>query len=210
MYYISIDIESTGLNIFAIGVSIYKYNDVYDFNPIHIEDKLLVSKFDINNFDQTTYNEFWCNHIEILNDLSKKINCEDEKDLINNFFNYFINFIKDIDEKIYIISDYTSFDIGSLDSLIKQYNISDKQLLYQKHNLDIIDTSSYTLGVSNMLNIGDISNLHILLKKLNCRYEFDINHDHNPLNDSKLTVLEYLKLKNIMYKITHSKLKLIC
>lgn len=224
MYLFSIDIEHSGYEIFAIGVSIYKYYNQWNFEPKHIEDKLFVCKFDNNSFEKKCWDELWSKHIDVLDKLKKEIKYENEMEMIIDFYNYYNNFCKkyltndgqfDGPSKyieIRIISDNVSFDVAELNNKILKYMNISSGLSKQMDNYIIpFDTTSYCYGIVCALNL-DTQNYscHNILKLLNDKYKIDIIHDHNPVNDAKKEVLQLMRIMNILYRINNSKLKLIC
>lgn len=113
------------------------------------------------------------------------------------FVNWIDNWIEKI-EGVYLITDCSTFDSGILKTFS---STSTLKIVIKKWTRDIIDTTSFFLGVSRLFmteEIVDGSSFHLACKSLNIdpdNFKSSVSHDHNPVNDS-IVIFERYKFVN--------------
>lgn len=230
-HYLAIDIETGGYDkpIFALGAVVFTINEKGE--PDFVRDKdgkpvegmwnFPVLEKDtykplMENFDEDTWNNFWGNgptippwakeNFGVLKSMNDKKNCNDEKEVIESFYTWWLTkVIKDY-QYIKIVTDEPTFDVGYVDSKIKQYVPGGLPLRFQGKSRNYVSTLDYNT-FRKLIEMTYPSNDYPnpTLAKVWGSIPSEFNHDHDPLNDCKDMAYKFAKTYKFMQELLHSK-----
>jgi hypothetical protein len=120
-------------------------------------------------------------------------------EVVEMFVDWISKFVKKYEkESFYLITDCSTFDSG----ILKTFSLcSTLKIINKKSVRDIIDTTSFYLGVSRLFmteEIVDGNSFELACKSLGLdpeKFKSSVQHDHNPVNDS-IVIFERYKFIN--------------
>jgi hypothetical protein len=214
------DIETGGINkpIFALGAVVFVLKDDGSFE---IGENILLNfavpeEFSEEFYEKKTWDTFWGPtyrpwdaspdsepipnpNFKVLQDLNKSANCSDEKDLITQFYSWWMEITSKYDIKI--VTDSPTFDVGYTDLKIYQYKPNGNKSLPLVHQwksdgshryVSTYDYNTFELLFEETFPADAYSRLDKVIGKN------PYNHDHNPLNDSLHQAFQFAKLYTFM------------
>lgn len=106
------------------------------------------------------------------------------QEVIENFIQWVQKFVQEHGTSVYLITDCSTFDSG----ILKTFSLCSTLKIVSKSPRDIIDTSSYYLGVSRLFMTEDIvdgNSFELARKALGLGvFKPSVKADHNPVNDA--------------------------
>jgi len=117
------------------------------------------------------------------------------QEVVNMFVDWIAKFVKERQtESVYLITDCSTFDSG----LLKAFSLTSTLKIVNKKSVrDIIDTTSFFLGVSRLFmteEIVDGTSFDLACKSLDLdplKFKSSVKHDHNPVNDATVIFERY-------------------
>jgi hypothetical protein len=136
--------------------------------------------------DNNCIETFWLKTPERFIETLEK--CNESKiqpqEVVELFINWIKKFVNEKGESIYLITDCSTYDT----SILKTFSLCNTLKLINNIPRDIIDTTSFYLGVSGLFMTEDIvdgNSFELACKKLKLpEFNSVVKHDHNPVNDS--------------------------
>lgn len=148
--------------------------------------------------DKECIERFWETHPKRYNETLKK--CEEStkgpQEVINMFLNWIDKFVEKKGKSCYLITDCSTYDSG----ILKTFSLySTLKIVNKDIPRDIIDTTSFYLGIAGLFMTEDIvdgNSFDLACKKLKLtNFKSSVFHDHNPVNDS-IVIFEQFKFIN--------------
>jgi hypothetical protein len=151
--------------------------------------------------DVNCIENFWLKHPDLYQRTLE--NCSNStkhpQEVIDMFIKWINNFIRQGGggQSVYLITDCSTYDSG----ILKSMSLTDTlKIIDPKNTRDIIDTTSYYLGISGLFmteDIVDSDSFESARKRLKLtEFKSKTQHDHNPMNDAKVIFEKWCFIQN--------------
>lgn len=193
--YIAWDIETPGSlshnRPFAIGYAVGQNNTVMEKGSLNC--KMPLDNLS-NIYEERCWNEFWSKHVNILQMLNDRANCDSFDDLSVKFNKELVR-LENKYENIVHVFDTIHFDPLFLNTeLMRNTN----HYMWRNRSGDkwyyTIDINSYAMGMENVLG-GDFKNIRDTARNEAAKL---VSHNHDPADDA-----EYIL--RTLFALSHKK-----
>lgn len=157
-------------------------------------------------FDQECITTHWKTIPDKYSETLEKCSQSDKnpQKVIELFVEWIRNFVEENKaSNIYLITDCAAFDAG----ILKTFSLcSTLKLVDKKSVRDIIDTTSFFLGVSRLYMTEDVvdgSSFSLACKGVGLdpkKFKSSVQHDHNPVNDATVIFEKYRFINEALLK----------
>ncbi len=137
---------------------------------------------------------FWIKHPDIYHETLEKCSnsTKHPQEVIEMFVKWIGKFVEERGSSVYLITDCSTYDSG----ILKAFSLCSTLKIVSKYPRDIIDTTSYYLGISHLFmsveDIVDGTSFELARKELGLpEFKSLTKSDHNPVNDATVIFEKY-------------------